>query len=209
MVVQAHASLAEALTAFQAEVPKLPKDATNPHFRSKFTPLDTMVELTTPLLVKHGLSWSALPCFGPNGEPALRYQLSHGASGQELGSMMPLLVTKNDPQGMGSALTYARRYSLAAVLNLVSDDDDDGNRAQRQEQAPPFGKPFDRATLMKTLGPACTRLAGGQGSRGRALFEQIADDCGGYMPEAAAIALIHAADGLGWVGDDVEAPEVQ
>lgn len=135
-----HKNLAEALAAFQAECPTLPKDATNPHFRSKFTPLDTIVERVSPLLTKHGLSWSAFPCFGPDGSPALRYALRH-TSGDVESDVMPLLVTKNDPQGMGSALTYARRYALSSVLNLVSDDDDDGNgssrpQAQRQQQRP-------------------------------------------------------------------------
>ena len=126
-----HKNLAEALCAFQKECPTLPKDATNPHFRSKFTPLDTMVETVAPLLSKHGLSWSAFPCFAQDGSPALRYVLRH-VSGEVESEVMPLLATKADPQGMGSAITYARRYSLAAVLNLVADADDDGNAASRQ-----------------------------------------------------------------------------
>ena len=72
MTATQHKNLAEALVAFQAEAPTLPKDSTNPHFKSKFTSLGTIVERVTPLLVKHGLSWSTFPCFGPNGEPALR-----------------------------------------------------------------------------------------------------------------------------------------
>ena len=135
-----HKSLAEALVAFQAEVPTLPKDSTNPHFRSKFTSLDTIVETVRPLLAKHGLAWSALPCVGPDGQPALRYQLLH-TSGEAQQDMMPLLLSKNDSQGLGSALTYSRRYALCAVLNLVADEDDDGNAASRarQQSARPNG----------------------------------------------------------------------
>lgn len=129
-----HKSLAEALAAFQAEAPTLAKDGRNPHFNSRFTPLDTIVETIRPLLAQHGLAWSALPCFH-DGQPALRYELCHAATGQVLGDTMPLLMQKSDPQGMGSAITYARRYSLAAVLNLVSDEDDDGNSASKAPQA--------------------------------------------------------------------------
>ena len=130
-----HKNLHEALCAFQAEVETLPKDARNPHFNSRFTPLDTIVERVGPLLAKHGLTWSTFPCFGPSNEPALRYKLTHAASGDCEADMMPLMVTKADPQGLGSSLTYARRYSLSAVLNLVSDDDDDGNAASLPAQS--------------------------------------------------------------------------
>lgn len=47
---------------------------------------------------------------------------------------MPLLLSEHDSQGLGSAVTYARRYSISAVLNLVADDDDDGNQASRRQQ---------------------------------------------------------------------------
>jgi len=120
-----------ALLAVQSEAPTLPKDGVNPHFRSRYTPLDTIVEKIGPLLAKHGLVWTALPCRDEDGQPALRYRLIHAASGEQLEGVMPLLLTKTDPQGMGSGLTYARRYSLCAVLNLVADEDDDGSTASQ------------------------------------------------------------------------------
>lgn len=128
-----HKSLAEALVAFQAEAPTLAKDGVNPHFKSKFTPLDTIVETVQPLLAKHGLAWSTFPCFGPNDQPALRYKLRH-VSGEVEEDTMPLLAAKTDPQGQGSAITYARRYAICAVLNLVADDDDDGNSASQRQR---------------------------------------------------------------------------
>lgn len=118
-----------ALLAFQAEAPTLPKNATNPHFKSKFTSLDTIVEVVRPLLAKHGLVWTAFPSRDQSGEPALRYALTHAASGESISGTMPLLLTKQDPQGQGSAITYARRYSICAVLNLIADEDDDGSHA--------------------------------------------------------------------------------
>lgn len=125
--------LAGALLAFQAAAPTLAKDGRNPHFNSRFTPLDTIVETIQPLLAEHGLVWVALPCRDDDGAPALEYQLIHAATGELLRGRMPLLLTKQDPQGFGSALTYARRYALTAVLNLVADEDDDGNRASRRQ----------------------------------------------------------------------------
>lgn len=115
-----------ALHALQSEAPKLPKDKTNPHFNSKFTGLDTIVETIGPLLTRHGLVWITKPSQSDHG-PTLEYRLVHVESGEGEQGTMPLLLTKTDSQGLGSALTYARRYALCSVLNLVSDDDDDGN----------------------------------------------------------------------------------
>jgi hypothetical protein len=119
-----------ALAALQAELPKLPKDKTNPHFHSKFTGLDTIVDAVGPLLVKHRLVWMTMPGRDQFG-PYLEYRLVHVDSDAEGGifGRMPLLLTKDDMQGLGSALTYARRYALSSVLNLVADEDDDGSAA--------------------------------------------------------------------------------
>jgi hypothetical protein len=117
------------MLAVQGEAPTLPKDATNPHYKSKYTPLDTIVERIGPILNKHGLVWSTLPGRDEHGDPALTYRLSHAPTGEVLEGTMPLLLSKQDAQGQGSAITYARRYALCAVLNLVADDDDDGQRA--------------------------------------------------------------------------------
>jgi hypothetical protein len=61
--------------------------------------------------------------------PTLRYSLVHAESGEAVSDTMPLLLGKDDMQGFGSAVTYARRYALCAVLGLVADEDDDGNAA--------------------------------------------------------------------------------
>lgn len=142
--------LLAAMLAVQAEAPTLPKDKVNPHFKSKFTPLDTIVETIKPLLCKHGLVWSTLPCADEHGRPALRYRLAHVATGEALEDVMPLLLVKADPQGQGSAITYARRYTLCAVLNLVADDDDDGSAGSRSAAngtatAPPENPPLTGA----------------------------------------------------------------
>jgi hypothetical protein len=126
--MSATTSLLEAVHAVQKEAPTLPKDKTNPHYGSKYTGLDTIVETVGPLLNKHGLVWVSLPS-GTRDEPTLAYRLMHVESGQAIEGEMPLLLDKASAQAMGSAITYTRRYSLCAVLNLVADDDDDGQAA--------------------------------------------------------------------------------
>lgn len=187
-----HKGLLPALLAVQSAAPTLPKDKTNPHFKSKYTPLDTIVETIGPLLAKHGLTWVACPTYGPDGHPALNYRLSHAQTNEGIEGTMPLLLSKPDAQGMGSAITYARRYSLCAVLNLVADEDDDGNGAggkstgQRQRgpaPAPANGKPADgpqtpstptlddaRATTLERM---ARTLVDGKVWTGRALKAQL------------------------------------
>ncbi|MBA3688443.1 MAG: ERF family protein [Chloroflexi bacterium] len=120
--------LLAAMLAVQAAVQPIAKTSENKHFGSKYASLDAIVEHVQPLLTEHGLVWSTMPTSNA-GVPGLRYHLSHVASGEEVTDIMPLLLVKQDSQGLGSALTYARRYALCSVLNLVTGDDDDGAAA--------------------------------------------------------------------------------
>lgn len=159
--------LLAALLAVQAEAPPLKKSAENPHFRSKFAPLDKIVETINPILHKHGLVWSTLPGHDEYG-PALTYRLAHAESGEVLEGTMPLLLSKQDAQGQGSAITYARRYALCAVLNLVAEDDDDGaraatSRAQTGESNGRAGRPSEKQVeflqnLVKQKKPTVAQL---------------------------------------------------
>lgn len=134
-VVEEPATLFRALLAFQAEAPTIQKDALNPHFKNKYVSLDKLMENVLPILSKHGLVWITQPGRYEEGlAPCLEYRLVHADSGEELLGSMPLMLTKQDPQGQGSAITYARRYSLMAVLGLVANDDDDANAASRSNK---------------------------------------------------------------------------
>lgn len=124
-----HDNLAEALLAAQAEFQLVPLDKTNPHFRSKYATLGAVMDATFPALRKHGLVVSQLM----QGDK-LRTMLMHGASGENITADHPLPAGLN-PQQLGSAITYARRYSLAAMLCVVGEEDDDGNGAQSASQA--------------------------------------------------------------------------
>jgi hypothetical protein len=159
------ATLSAALVAFQAEAPTLAKNGRNPHFNSKFVPLDTIVETIQPLLATHGLAWVSMPGRAEDGTPVLKYRLLHGASGDAIDGEMPLLLQKQDPQGQGSAITYARRYALLSVLNLVADDDDDGNKAsQKPAPKPPAALTDDKAkSLRKSIEAMYEDLIGLEG----------------------------------------------
>lgn len=129
-----HETLLEALLAVQSETPALQKSKINPAFKSKYVSLDTLMETVMPILNAHGLVWLTLPCRDEAG-PALTYRLVHATSGEAVEGTMPLMLAKTDPQGQGSAITYSRRYSLMAVLGLVADEDDDGNKASKRQEA--------------------------------------------------------------------------
>lgn len=128
-------TLAEALVNLQAALPVLPKDTSNPFFKSKYTSLDTITELIFPIMTKFGFAWVTMPGIDEgSGVPVLNYRLLH-VSGESLDGSMQLFLKNQDPQGQGSAITYARRYAITAVLGLVSDEDDDGNAAQAAAKA--------------------------------------------------------------------------
>lgn len=120
------ATLAKALVAAQTEMPAVTPDGVNPHFSSRFVTLGKLLSKVRPVLNKHGITLVQMPSQTPDGQPALTTRLLH-ESGESTESTMPLLLAKKDPQGLGSALTYARRYALAAALAIADQEDDDGN----------------------------------------------------------------------------------
>ena len=123
--------LAAAMTKFQAKLPKVSKDAKNPFFKNRYASLSNIIEGTQKLLAEEGLSVIQMP----TGEHELTTMLLH-ESGEYITSTYTMRPTKNDPQGLGSAITYQRRYALGAILNLNIDDDDDGNEASKPKLKP-------------------------------------------------------------------------
>jgi hypothetical protein len=122
-----------AFIAFQAELPAVPKDSENPHFRNKYASLGAITEAMRPHLKNHGLGYMQYMAHR-DGFQFMITRFAH-TSGQWIEDDGYLLnPTKNDPQGMGSAVTYGRRYTISAFAGIISEDDDDGNRAS--EPAP-------------------------------------------------------------------------
>jgi hypothetical protein len=140
----AEGSLAQALVEAQKRMPAVPKDTENPHFRSKFTSLDSLIAATRPILNDAGLAITQFPALSETGHPVLRTTLTHGPTGQELSFETPLYVTTQTEQGHGRAITYARRYAWAALLGIASEEDTDGNVPQ---PAKPEEKPVEAVRM--------------------------------------------------------------
>ena len=128
------------------------KDATNPHFRNKYADLPAVIEAIKPALNSAGIGFSQTPSESQPGFLALTTRLLH-ESGEFIEDTATIPLPKADPQGYGSALTYGRRYALAAICGLFQDDDD-GNAAsgvsQRQEPAKSPAKAVSGAITDKT-----------------------------------------------------------
>lgn len=119
--------LFKALSLAQGEIENATKNSTNPHFRSKYADLAECINATKDALSKNGLCVIQLINKTETGV-VLETILGH-SSGQSISSYTPLLFSKNDMQGLGSATTYARRYALSSILGL-SQEDDDGNASK-------------------------------------------------------------------------------
>jgi hypothetical protein len=122
------ANIAVALVKFNGEVSKIEKDSSNPHFKNKYASLDNIIDEIRPILHKHGLSIMQFP--GGDGERFTMTTMLLHESGEWIESQ-PIVMkpVKNDPQGIGSCTTYARRYSLSSFLSLNTGEDDDGEGA--------------------------------------------------------------------------------
>lgn len=116
--------ITEALIEFHKEVGTVTKDAVNPHFKNKYASLTAIIEAIREPLTKNGLTFVQFP----DGENQLTTRLMH-SSGEWMQASYQMIPAKNDPQGLGSAITYQRRYSLGAILGLATEEDDDGNAA--------------------------------------------------------------------------------
>ena len=134
--------LAAALAKAQASIRFAAKENLNPHFRSKYADLSSVWDSCRDALSANGLSVTQVPTMGAEGGLYLVTTIMH-ASGQWISGEWPIRPVQDTPQGLGSATTYARRYSLAAMVGVApADEDDDGNAASAGNGAPaPAVKP--------------------------------------------------------------------
>jgi hypothetical protein len=118
--------LFNSVSNFQAECPKISKDASNPFFKgSKYATLPHILSIITPILKKNGLL-----IIQPVMNNCVVTKLIHIETGQTIESVYDILCKDaTNPQQLGSGVSYARRYSISSILNLNIDDDDDGNAA--------------------------------------------------------------------------------
>ena len=123
-------NLAKALSTFQVKVDKIKKDATNPFFKKNYASLSNIQDAIAVPLQESGLVYSQMPSDQNN----LTTILVEVESGEYFQSTYNMPVARiNDPQAVGSAITYAKRYALVAILGLNIDDDDDGNLATKKD----------------------------------------------------------------------------
>ena len=125
--------LALALVKFNNEVSSIPKDAKNPFYHSEYVTLDKLIISTRDILQKNGLSVMQFP-LSVDGKIGIQTILLH-ESGEFIESepifMKP--AKANDPQQAGSIISYMRRYSYQAILNLNTGEDDDANKSTSEE----------------------------------------------------------------------------
>ena len=169
--------LAEALAAFQAEVPVIPKKQTakiegqRGSYSYTYADLASIAPVVMPLLAKHGLAFTALPTARKESAPVLVGMLLH-KSGQFVRGELP--ISGRTPQEIGSSLTYGRRYLLGCLTGVVTDDDDDGGLATRAASAkrssgrppgvdpqPPVAPPIQRRPRRKATEEGAARSPDG------------------------------------------------
>lgn len=128
------AELATALAKAQSEMEGAAKDTANPFFKSKYADLQSVWTACRKALTKNGLAVAQVA--GGDGVTVTVTTLLTHSSGQWLRGELTMTPTKNDPQGIGSCITYARRYALASMVG-VAPEDDDGNAASQPSVSKP------------------------------------------------------------------------
>lgn len=118
--------IAPALHKAQGQIKAALKDSTNPHFRSKYADLSSVIEAVKPALQANGITFMQGVHDAVDGV-AVETMLLH-ISGEWMSSTMRVPAVKQDAQGYGSAITYGRRYGLQSMCGVPAEDDD-GNAA--------------------------------------------------------------------------------
>ncbi len=155
-LTQMSAGLSASLVKALAEIGGATKDKINPAFKSKYADLGSVVDAIKPVLAKHGLAFTQSTEPSEGGvivETLLWYEGTDAAC--SLGKLF-VPANKQDAQGFGSALTYARRYSLMTAFGVPAEDDD-GNAASRSApRADPVVKPItdSQRDMIQTLAEA-------------------------------------------------------
>ena len=134
--------LATALSKVQGELTYAKKDSANPFFKSRYADLESVWDACRSLLAANGLSVIQMPGNYFEGRMWLVTKLCH-TSGEWIEQEMSVPVQKPDAQGAGSALTYMRRYALAAFVGVVQADDDGNAAVVTKPNLKPVAKPVE------------------------------------------------------------------
>lgn len=125
------AQLADALSKAQGQIRNASKDSANPFFKSKYADLASVWDACRNELSTNGLSVVQIPEVGPSGI-SLHTVLMH-SSGEWIHGELVMSPVKDDPQGVGSVITYARRYALSSFVGIAPEDDDGNAASQRPD----------------------------------------------------------------------------
>lgn len=138
------AKLAPALASALADIHNATKDAKNPHFKSSYASLASVIDATKATLGQHGLVVVQAPGWHDN-RVTVTTRIVH-TSGEWIEAVAEAPIPKADPQGVGSAITYLRRYSLAAICGITQEDDDGETASRRPVQAKSKSQPAPTVT---------------------------------------------------------------
>ena len=147
------AQLFEALAAAQGEIGNAEKSAENPHLKNRYADLASCWAACRGPLSKHGICLAQPPSTRDGGHVTVLTILGH-KSGQWMRGELKLPTDKVNAQAVGSAITYARRYGLCAMVGIAPGDDDDGNAATAGATAAASRTPYQSASAAPELGPA-------------------------------------------------------
>src|SRR5690554_4987954 len=150
-------NIALALSKFQSEVENPKNTADNPYYKSKYAPLQDVLNTVRPLLSKHGLSIIQNPA-GDGERISIHTMLVHESGEWIEFEPLVLKAEKITPQGAGSAITYGRRYALSSVLGISSEDDDDGNSLEGEQNKPPKSNGKSKPISSKQIGLIKTQV---------------------------------------------------
>ncbi len=138
--------LASALSKAQGQIKGALKDSANPFFKSKYADLSSVVEAIREAWSSNGLSYVQCVESSDKSEVSIETVILHSSGEWMACGVLSLPVSKHDAQGFGSAMTYARRYSLSAAAG-VAPEDDDGNAATKA--APKASEKKESQTAVK------------------------------------------------------------
>jgi hypothetical protein len=137
--------LAKALSKMQGELTSVPKSSTNPFFKSKYADLDAVWDTIRKPLSSNGLS-VIQTTYDQNDKIYLETMLLH-TSGEWVKSYLPINAKESSPQAIGSAITYARRYAMSAMLGVSADEDDDAEGTTNHKPVQKESKPAEKPTI--------------------------------------------------------------
>lgn len=155
------ANLAPALVLVQAEVEHATKGNVNPAFKSRYVDITEVIDTIRPVLQKHGFSASQHPGFRDGAEGALvtlETLLLH-ESGEWIKSECATPLERVTAQGVGSAITYLRRYALTSIIGLGQEDDDGQSASQPRQQERPASRPASAPQPRSEAAPTQPALA--------------------------------------------------